>query len=495
MGSLPQIVSTQESLDPEDWESLRALGHRMLDGMLDSLRTVRERPVWSAIPGAVKDRFRAPPPLEGETPESIYAAFERDVLPYPTGNIHPRFWGWVMGTGTPIGVLAEMLAAGMNCNVGGFDDAATMVEDQVLDWLKTLMGFPKSASGILVSGGSMANLVGLTVARSAKAGFDVRKQGLRGGPLLTSYGSKETHSSNRKALELLGLGAESLRSIPVDDAYRIDTAALAAAISEDRARGLRPLAVIGNAGTVNTGAVDDLNALADLCARESLWLHVDGAFGALAALSPELKPQLAGMERADSLAFDLHKWGYMPLEVGVTLVRDNDAHRAAFGVATGGAGCASYLAPAKGGLASRAEKFSDLGVQLSRSFRALKVWMSLKEHGVKKLGRLIRQNVAQAQYLKKRIEETPELELLAPVPLNVVCFRYRGKGIDALRLNALNEQVLVRLHEDGIAAPSYTSLNDRYAIRLAITNHRSRLEDFDALLEAVLRLAREEAVR
>jgi glutamate/tyrosine decarboxylase-like PLP-dependent enzyme len=337
----------------------------------------------------------------------------------------------------------------------------------------------------------MANLVGLTVARGAKAGFDVRHEGLRGSLPLTVYASKETHSSIRKGLELLGLGSQALRSLPVNADYQVDVAAMAAAIAQDRAQGKRPIAVIGNAGTVNTGATDDLEALADLSAREDLWFHVDGAFGALAALAPELKPRLKGLERADSLAFDLHKWGYVPLEVGVAVVRDPAAQRAAFGLPQGGAGCA-YLAPAVGGLASRAEKFSDFGVQLSRGFRALKVWMSMKEQGTAKLGRLVLQNCAQAQHLKRRIEAQAELELLAPVPLNVVCFRYRGAGVAADRLNAINETILVRLHEQGIAVPSYTTLGDRYAIRVAITNHRSRLEDFDALVAAVLLLGREE---
>jgi aromatic-L-amino-acid decarboxylase len=480
----------QESLDPEDWESLHALGRRMVDDTLASLRTVRERPAWQPIPVEVRERLNAPVPVEGESAEAIYAAFQRDVLPYPTGNIHPRFWGWVMGTGSPIGVLAELLAAGMNCNVGGFDDAATLVEDQVIDWLKAMMGFPENASGLLVSGGSMANLVGLSVARSARAGFDVRREGLRGGPPLSVYASKETHSSNRKALELLGLGTDALRLIPVNADYQVDVAAMAAAIAADRTKGRRPIAVIGNAGTVNTGATDDLAALAELCAGEGLWLHVDGAFGALAALAPELKGRLEGIERADSLAFDLHKWGYVPIEVGVALVRDPEAHRSAFGLSASGA---AYLAPAQGGLASRAEKFSDYGIQLSRGFRALKVWMCFKEQGTARLGRLIRQNVAQAQHLKARVEAQAALELLAPVPLNVVCFRYRENGLAAERLDALNERILVRLQEEGIAVPSHTRLGGRYAIRVAITNHRSRLEDFDALVDSIVRLGREEA--
>jgi glutamate/tyrosine decarboxylase-like PLP-dependent enzyme len=381
-----------------------------------------------------------------------------------------------------------MLAATMNSNVSGFDDAATLVESQVVAWLRESFGFPETASGVLVSGGSMANLVGLTVARNANAGFDVRAHGLHAAPHpLVLYASRETHSSARKAVETLGMGCDALRLVPVDADYRIDLGALRAAIAADRAAGRRPFCVVGNAGTVNTGATDDLAALADLARDEGLWFHIDGAFGALAAWSPELRAQVAGLERADSLAFDLHKWGYVPYEAGCVLVRDGALHRAAFDVT------AAYLAPARGGLAPDGPKLSDYGPQLSRGFRALKAWVALREHGLEKLGRLIRQNVAQAAYLADLVRAAPELELGAPVPLNIVCFRYRGR--DAARaddaLDTLNQELLVRLHEDGLAVPTYTRLGGRYWLRVAITNHRSRREDFDFLVREVLRLGRE----
>jgi glutamate/tyrosine decarboxylase-like PLP-dependent enzyme len=260
---------------------------------------------------------------------------------------------------------------------------------------------------------------------------------------------------------------------------------LEAAIAEDRARGLKPICVIGNAGTVNTGAIDDLDALANICEREGLWFHVDGAFGALAATSPQLRPQLAGMERADSLAFDLHKWMYLPYEVGCALVRHPQAHSETF-TATG-----AYLAQTERGLTSRSTWFAGYGVQLSRGFRALKVWLSLKEHGIDKFRRLIEQNVEQARYLVALVEASTELQLLAPAPLNVVCFRYTDSSLDETQLNRLNEELLIRLHESGVAVPSSTMLNGTYALRVAITNHRSRREDFDLLVRKVVELGRE----
>lgn len=476
----------EESLDPEDWDALRALGHRMVDDMLNYLQLVRDRPAWQPMPDRVKDHLKQPLPIEPQSAEQAYADFVANVLPYPKGNIHPRFWGWVEGTGTPFGMLAEMLAAGMNPNLAGGDHAASYVERQVLDWCKAMLGYPLDASGILVSGGSMANLVGLTVARNTCAGFDIRQQGLQASsPRLIFYGSSEMHSSLQKAVELLGLGSESLHKIPVNTDYQIDLAALEKTIKADRSTGLRPIGVIGNAGTVNTGAIDDLDALADLCQREKLWFHVDGAFGALAAVSPELRPLLKGMVRADSLAFDLHKWMYMPYEVGCSLVRSEEAHRRTFSLTP------DYLANLERGVAGGPRWFNEYGFQLSRGFRALKVWLSIKEHGIAKYGRLIKQNVEQVHYLADLIDRTPELERLAPAPLNIVCFRFKAAGRDNYALNHLNRELVMNLHEQGIAVPTYTTLNGKFAIRVAHTNHRTRREDFDVLVREVVRLGKE----
>jgi aromatic-L-amino-acid/L-tryptophan decarboxylase len=476
----------EESLDPQDWEALRELGHRMVDEMFAFLETVRERPTWQPMPDEVKAHFKSPIPTEPAGAESAYEDFRSDVLAYQMGNIHPRFWGWVIGTGTPTGMLAEMLASGLNPNVGGGEHAAVYVESQVIDWCKQMLGYPAEASGILLSGGSMANLVGLTVARNAHAGYDVRKKGVHGSPRqMIVYGSREIHSSIQRAVEMLGLGSESLRLIAVNSDFQIDLAALEAAIAADKAAGHLPLCVVGSAGTVNTGAFDDLNALADICQREDIWFHVDGAFGALSALAPSLKHLTAGMERADSLAFDLHKWMYIPYEIACTLVRRRDLHYSAFTLTP------EYLKHTERGAASGSIWYSDYGIELSRGFRALKAWMSIKEHGIDKYGRMIRQNVDQASYLADLVDAQPELERLAPAPLNIVCFRYRVDGMDSESLNALNEELLIRLHESGVAVPSYTRIDGQYAIRVAISNQRSRREDFDLLVKTVIELGRQ----
>lgn len=463
----------------DDFPLLRDLGHRMLDAMFDHLESIGEQPAWRPMPDDIRASFDEPVPMRGEGAEAAFEEFVRRVLPYPNGNIHPRFWGWVQGSGTPLAMLADMLASGLNPHMAGFNQAPPLVEHQVIAWLAELLGMPRGASGVLVTGGTMANVLGLAVARHAKAGFDVREEGLQSGhPRLVLYGSTETHGWAQKAAELLGLGNASLRKIRVDDDYRIDVEELRAAVARDRAAGLRPFCVIGTAGTVNTGATDDLRALARFCREEELWFHVDGAFGALARLAPELAPIVDGLEEADSIGFDLHKWMYLPFDVACTLVRDPALHRATFALAP------SYLAETTRGVIAGGLPFADRGIDLTRGFRALKVWMSLKAHGIEAFGRAIAENVRQARHLAARVEAADDLELLAPVALNIVCFRYAPPG--ARDLNAMNEELLLRIQERGIAVPSGTVLRGgKYAIRVAITNHRSRIDDFDALVDAV----------
>ena len=470
------------TLDPTDWDDTRRLGREMVDDMITWLQTVRERPVWQSVPETVKAEIDAPTPRAGQPLAEVYDAFRRNVLPYPTGNIHPRFWGWVMGTGSVTAMLAEMLASGMNPHLAGYDQSASLIEKQVLTWLTDLMGFPVGSSGVLVSGGTAANLNGLMSARVAKAGYDIRAKGAHGGPQLTVYGGAETHSWILKACETMGLGRDAWRPAAVDADYRVDLAALRARIVQDIDAGLRPFCIIGNAGTVNTGAIDDLPALRQLADEFDLWFHIDGAYGALAAWSSE--PELvAGQETADSLAFDLHKWGYLPYEAGVILTRDPQAQVATYQPAN--AKPPAYLISAEGGIATGTTYFADRDLQLSRNFKALKVWMCLKEQGADRIGAAIQGNIDQARYLGRLVEAAEDLELLAPVSLNAVCFRYAPAGLDAEALNPLNMKILIELQSRGIAVPSQTILQGRYAIRVCNTNHRSEMADFDLLVAAV----------
>jgi len=409
----------EESLDPEDWEAARLLGHQMVDDMIEFMRTVRDRPIWRSVPEETRNALSSPTPREGAPLEKVYEDFKRHILAYPTGNLHPRFFGWVMGNGTVTGMLADMLASGMNPHLAGYDQSASIVERQVISWFAELFGFPENASGLLVSGGTMANMNGLAVARNEKAGFDIRNNGLNSSeaPRLRFYGSTQTHNWVYKCAELMGHGREAFHSTLANSDYQINLEACRQAIIGDISKGERPFCIVANAGTVNTGAIDDIAGLRMLADEFGLWLHVDGAFGSLAALHPETASLVEAQQNADSIAFDLHKWGYLPYDIGCVLVRKPHAHTATFEQK------ASYLTSQQRGLSVDTTYFADRGLQLSRSFRALKVWMSLKEQGVEKLGRLIRQNVLQARYLEKILKDHKNIETMAPTSLNIVCLR------------------------------------------------------------------------
>jgi aromatic-L-amino-acid/L-tryptophan decarboxylase len=468
------------SLDPADWQSFRAQGHRMLDDIVDYLEHIRERPVWQPIPDSVRDRFRRPLPSVPTDLSAVHDDFMRHILPYSVGNAHPGFMGWVHGGGNPAGMLAEMLAAGLNANLGGRDHVPIEVERQIVQWVRQIFGFPETASGLFVTGTSMANLIGVLVARTAALGPAVRRRGVAaGGKRLVAYASAAAHGCIGQAMDLSGLGSAALHVIPTDDQYRIDVAALANAIAADRRKGFAPFLVVGTAGTVDTGSVDDLNGLATLAQREKLWLHVDGAYGALAILAPDLAPRLAGLEHADSLAFDFHKWGQVPYDAGFILVRDGTLHHDTF------AAPAAYLRRETRGLAAGSPWPCDFGPDLSRGFRALKTWFTLKVHGTDAIGAMISRSCALARYLAGRIEASPELELLAPVGLNIVCFGYRSA-----RGDEINARIVGDLHESGIVAPSSTTVGGRLAIRAAIVNHRTGPDEIDALVEAVLAFGR-----
>jgi glutamate/tyrosine decarboxylase-like PLP-dependent enzyme len=388
--------------------------------------------------------------------------------------------GWVHGAGTPVGLLAEMLAAGLNANLGGRDHIPVEVERQVTRWMAELFGFPESSSGLFVTGASMGNFIALLAARTRALGAGSRQSGIaESGMRLTAYASTAAHNCIPRAMEMAGLGSDALRLIATDEQGRIDVPAAAEAIASHRAQGCTPFLLIGTAGSVDIGAVDDLVALAWLAEQQSLWFHVDGALGALGVMSPELKPKFAGIEQADSIAFDFHKWGQAPYDAGFVLMRDQERHLATF------ASSAAYLGRESRGLAAGSPWPCDLGPDLSRGFRALKVWFTLKTYGAEALGETMAGACRLARRLADRIDAEPELERLAPVGLNIVCFRYRAEPSDDI-----NGDIVIALQESGVAAPSTTRIGARLAIRAAIVNHRTREEDVDRLVEETLSLGR-----
>ena len=474
------LPNLQETLDPSDWPSFRAQGHQMLDDIFDYLETIRERPVWQPMPDAVRAQFRGRLSMAPAELGAVHQEFLENVLPYSNGNVHPGFMGWVHGGGNAAGMLAEMLAAGLNANLGGRDHAPIEVERQIVQWMRELFGFPATASGLFVTGTSMANLIAVLVARDAALGLDVRRAGVgASSKRLTAYTSMAAHGSLRRAFDFCGLGSDALRLVPVDSQQRINLASLEYMIEADRKAGFTPFLIAGTAGTVDTGAIDDLDGLTVIASEQRMWLHVDGAWGALGILTPEIAPRLAGIEAADSLAFDFHKWGQVPYDAGFVLVRDGELHRQAF------ASPAAYLEREARGLAAGSPWPCDFGPDLSRGFRALKTWFTLKVYGLEALGQMMARTCELAHYLEQRVTESKELELLAPVPLNIVCFRYKCR--DADRVNA---RIIVDLQESGIAAPSSTRINGELAIRAAITNHRTGRADIDALVDATLAIGR-----
>lgn len=473
----PRVIPA--TLDPIDWTDLRALGHRMFDDMVDCMAGVRERPVWQPMPNDVRSHFKDPLPREPSELSDVYAQFQEVIAPYIPGNIHPRFLGWVQGGGNPVGVLAELLAATLNANLGGRDHAPIEVERQVLRWAAQMMDFPDTSSGMLVTGASMANMTALLVARTARLGAHVRRQGV-GGRKLVAYASPTTHHCVTRAVDMIGLGSDALRLVPTDSAHRMRLDLLAQQVRRDLDAGCEPFLVVGSAGTVDTGAIDDLAGMAAFCDEYGLWFHVDAALGGPAMLSPRQRHKLCGISSADSIAFDFHKWAQVPYDCGCILVRDAQLHRATF------ASQPNYLMRETRGLAAGQPWPTDFGPDLSRAFRALKVWMTLKTYGADRLGRVIDHCCDLAQQLTARVLREPELELMSPTALNIVCFRYVGQG----DLDWLNSEIVIALQESGIAVLSTTKVNGQTVIRCAFVNHRTREEDIDIMITALLATGR-----
>ena len=467
-----------------------ALGRAALAWALDYFETTTDGPVYPAV-SAQQLSSLVDEPLP-EEPQALNAVMEQFAALAALGrkNGHPRMFGYVQSSGSFAGVAADLLASALNQNVTSWRSApsATTVEHQVIDWMKAMSGFAPSSGGILLSGGSMANFAALAVALRASTDVDINQVGvaaLPGQPRI--YGSTMTHMSIAKAAAMLGVGRDAIVPIPVDAEFRMDPAALESRIRADRAAGCHIVCVVANAGDVNTGAIDPLDAIADICARADVWLHVDGSYGGLAAGAPSVGSALAALGRADSLSLDPHKWLYAPLDVGCLLVKDARRLRQTFAQ-----GAAYIDVIADGDMSEFA--FWDHGPELSRRFRALKIWFILKCHGARAIRAAIDDNIAVAQQLAALIDASDDFERLAPVPLSIVCFRYlpaslRGAGDHTAALNAFNRALMLEVQRDGDSYLSNAQIGAAFALRACIVNFRTRTSDARRLLETIRRVA------
>jgi aromatic-L-amino-acid decarboxylase len=467
----------EKTLDPENWDEIRALSHRMLDDQMDYLQNIRNQPFMPITEEATK-AIQTPLPKKGDGEEEVYNIFKENIVPHSFMFTRPDLWGNAAGTGSPYGMLTDMLISGLNSGTMFH----TFIDTQAIDWIKEMLEYPKEAGGVFVSGGSEANFTGLAVARNAKALVNMKTEGMQGlDRRMVLYGSEETHHCLERSVELLGLGNDALRGIKTDDDYRISLYSLKDSIMRDRKQGYHPFCIIGNAGTVNTGAFDDLNALADLCMRENLWLHVDGAFGAWVKLTEKYKHLADGLERADSLAVDLHKWISMPYGIGCTLVKDRLAHFSTFVYGHD----AQYLKATNEIAGEILEAHWNLGLGLSLPHYGLKAYMLLRAFGRDKYSDLVQQNIEQIHYLAELIRKEPNMEMMAPVVSNVVCFRYVHDGVNESDIEGLNRMILNELWKINGLMISSTTINGRYMLRACNVNHRSTYSDFDVLVERI----------
>ena len=471
-------------LDPTDWDLFDKEMHRALDVCLKRMRDARSLP-WQPKPDTMRNSISLLGLDEGTPTGAIYDQIASDIMPYATGNTHPRFFGWVHGTGLPVAVGAEMFAATMNSNCGGRDHGAVEEERAVIEWLVGVSGLPSNtAFGILTGGTSQATVLALSAARVKLLGAEVRQTGLRALPAVRVYAAEGAHTCIRKALEVMGHGGDALRDVRVGESGQMDIQALVEAVEEDRAAGVLPLAVVGTAGSVNVGVFDPLRAIGEYCREQGVWFHVDAAFGFWVLLADEpYRGLIAGLELADSM--DFHKWASVPYQCGACLVRSGETLRTAFSMRP------IYLAGQARGLAGGDLWFCDYGMDLSRGFSALKVWASLKSCGVRALGQAITDNCQQASYMGELVTRSSMLVLCHIVVSNVCCFRpladdssLLGKAV-AAGVDVVGE-VAASLQLRGEAVFSTTVIRGHgKCFRACIVNHRTTREDIEVAVRAV----------
>jgi aromatic-L-amino-acid decarboxylase len=472
----PAATEARDRLELEP-EEMRDLGHRVVDLIVEHFGTLRDQRVTGRGTRAeLEARLRERMPEHGAPPGAVLDRVISDVLPFMMHVDHPRFFAFVPGPSNFVGAMADALVAGLNTFQGTWlaSSGPSQVELVTVEWLREMCGMPESAGGLFVSGGSMANAMGLAVARARRLGEDASGA--------TIYLSDQTHSAVTRGLRVLGFPAGMVRTLPSDDDYRMAPEALGAAVRRDRDAGLVPFCVVANAGTTNTGAVDPLDELADVCAEHDLWLHADGAYGAAAAISERGRSLLAGLGRVDSLALDPHKWLFQPFEIGCLLVREESWLREAFSVHP------EYLQDTR--LADDEPNFGERGIQLTRQFRALKLWMSLQVFGRASFAAAVDGGMTRAETAERELRRRAGWEIVTPARLGVVSFRWAPAGLDDARTDAANLALVERVFHDGTAMLSSTRLRGRTVLRLCTINPRTTDEDVAAVVALLDRLAK-----
>jgi len=479
-------LRTQSSLDVSE-EALQEISSQATKLVFEYLTTIAERPVRAENhAGKTTALINSELSADGLPLDKLIADC-RTIMDLSRHNGHPRFFGYVASPSTPVGAYADLIASALNANITCWRSGAagTEVEHMVVRWLGSLIGYDDDASGLLTSGGSMANMIALLIA-SRRTNADLARKGLwNAGPPMTVYASEEVHMSIAKAADILGFGRDQVRMIACDDRQRMRVDLLRQSIETDRRDGLKPFCVVGSAGTVNTGVVDPLNEIANVAGEFDLWFHIDGAYGAPGILDQRKQPLFAGLARADSVSLDPHKWLYVPVDAGCLLFRDAAAARIPFSTED-----ADYI-KTHGYSDEEAFAFWDYGVELSRRFRALKVWLTLQYYGTRRIAQAISDDISLAAYLGEVVANADDFELLAPVELSICCFRYvpRGQKTEE-ELDRLNERIMELVQKGGRAYLSNATVRGRFALRACITNFRTTRSDIDQTIEAIRDAAR-----
>ena len=478
----PMPLRTQSSLDLHQ-DALQEISSQVTKLVSEYLATISERPVRAEnYAGKTTEAIETELSVEGLPLDQLLAEC-RTIMDLSRHNGHPRFFGYVASPSTPVGAYGDLIASALNANITCWRSGAagTEVERMVVRWLGSLIGYDREANGLLTSGGSMANMIALLIANRRKSSGNTSRQGLwNAGPPMTVYASEEVHMSIAKAADILGIGRDQVRVIACDERQRLRVDLLRQQLETDRRDGLRPFCVVGSAGTVNTGVVDPLAELAKVAAEFQLWFHIDGAYGAPGVLDERKQHLFAGLDRADSVSLDPHKWLYVPVDAGCLLFRDAAAAKAAFSTEE-----ADYI-KTHGYADEEAFAFWDYGVELSRRFRALKVWLTLQYYGTRRLAEAISQDISLAAYLGELVSDADDFELLAPVELSICCFRYvPERGMSEAELNQLNEQLMGLVQKGGRAYVSNATVNGRFALRACITNFRTTKADIEKTVEAI----------